>query len=46
MTNDQIEAKILELEIWLIKNLHSPERNLIELDLKTLRTKLIDRTHE
>jgi len=40
MTNSQIKAKILELETWLIENPYSTERNLIESDLKKLRTVL------
>ncbi|WP_316632374.1 hypothetical protein [uncultured Flavobacterium sp.] len=46
MTKPQIEAKIQELETWLLENLYSPERNLIESDLKKLRTVLLDRSHE
>lgn len=46
MTNSQIEAKILELETWLIENPHSSERNLIESDLNKLRTILVDKSHE
>jgi hypothetical protein len=41
MTISQIEAKIQELETWLIKNPNSPERGLIESDLKKLQTNLI-----
>jgi hypothetical protein len=40
MTNSQIEAKIMELETWLIENPYSSERTLIESDLKKLRTAL------
>ncbi|MCD0470481.1 hypothetical protein [Flavobacterium sp. JAS] len=46
MTNSQIVAKIQELETWLIENPHSSERNLIESDLKKLRTALLDKSHE
>lgn len=45
MTKSQIEAKILELETWLIENPHCPERTLIESDLKKLRTEL-ENKHE
>lgn len=45
MTNSQIEAKILELETWLIENPQSPERNLIESDLNKLRT-VLEKKHE
>lgn len=45
MTNSQIEAKILELETWLIENPYNSERTLIESDLKKLRTAL-DNSHE
>jgi len=38
MENDQIEKKIRELENWLIENSNSAERNLIESDIKKLRT--------
>lgn len=46
MTNSQIEAKIQELEKWLIENPHSPEHNLIAEDLKKLRTEILDKKHE
>lgn len=45
MTNSQIEAKILELETWLIENPYSSERALIDSDLKKLRTALYN-SHE
>lgn len=45
MTESQIEAKILELETWLIDNPHSPERNLIGSDLKKLKI-LLNKNHE
>ncbi|WP_428228647.1 hypothetical protein [Flavobacterium sp.] len=38
MKTDQIEEKIRELENWLIENSTSSERNLIESDIKKLRT--------
>ncbi|MDX6182578.1 MULTISPECIES: hypothetical protein [Flavobacterium] len=40
MKADQIEEKIQELENWLIENPNSAERNLIESDIKKLRTTL------
>jgi hypothetical protein len=43
MTNSQIEAKILELETWLIENPNSNECNLIESDLRKLRTILAEK---
>lgn len=46
MTIFQIEAKIQELETWLIDNPHNPQRNLIESDLKKLRTNLEQKNHE
>ncbi|WP_264551916.1 hypothetical protein [Flavobacterium sp. N2038] len=45
MGTNQIKEKIRELENWLIENPNSPERNLIESDVKKLRT-LIDKNHE
>lgn len=45
MKNDQIEEKIRELENWLVKNPNSPERNLIEYDIKKLRT-ILKKNHE
>lgn len=45
MKIDQIEAKIRELENWLIENSNSPERSLIESDIKKLRT-LLKENHE
>ena len=45
MKTDQIEEKIRELENWLIKNSNSPERNLIESDIKKLRT-ILEKSHE
>ncbi|SHL94301.1 hypothetical protein [Flavobacterium chilense] len=45
MTNSQIKIKIQELETWLIENPNNSERNLIESDLKKLRT-LLEVNHE
>jgi len=45
MKADQIEEKIRELENWLIENPNSAERNLIESDIKNLRT-ILERNHE
>jgi hypothetical protein len=45
METIQIEEKIRELENWLIENPNSPERNLIETDIKKLRT-LLEKNHE
>lgn len=45
MEKEQIEEKIQELENWLIENPNSSERNLIESDIKKLRTKL-EKNHE
>ncbi|WP_183044604.1 hypothetical protein [Flavobacterium johnsoniae] len=45
METNQIKEKIQELENWLIENSNSPERNLIESDIKKLRT-LLDKNHE
>ncbi|MET3030634.1 hypothetical protein [Flavobacterium johnsoniae] len=45
METNQIKEKIQELENWLIENPNSPERNLIESDIKKLRT-LLDKNHE
>ncbi|MGE8342717.1 MAG: hypothetical protein ACN6OI_16935 [Flavobacterium sp.] len=36
----QIKEKIQELENWLIENPNSPERNLIESDIKKLKNQL------
>ena len=41
----QIKEKIQELENWLIENPNSPERSLIESDIKKLRT-LLEKNHE
>ncbi|MFH6943581.1 hypothetical protein [Flavobacterium sp. FlaQc-50] len=38
MNTNQIEEKIHELENWLIQNPNSVERNLIESDIKKLKT--------
>lgn len=38
MEANQIKEKIQELEKWLIENPNSSERNLIESDIKKLRT--------
>ncbi|MCV9931732.1 hypothetical protein OIU80_05505 [Flavobacterium sp. LS1R47] len=46
MTISQIEAKIQELETWLIDNPHNPQRNLIESDLKNLKTLLEQKNYE
>jgi hypothetical protein len=46
MTTSQIIQKIQELESWLIENPNSPERNLIEYDVKKLRTILKLRKNE
>jgi hypothetical protein len=40
MEKNQIQEKIQELENWLIENPSSLERNLIEADIKKLRTLL------
>ncbi|WP_255474724.1 hypothetical protein [Flavobacterium sp. LC2016-01] len=40
METNQIKEKIQELESWLIENPNSPERTLIESDIKKLRTNL------
>lgn len=40
METPQIQEKIQELENWLIENPNSPERTLIESDIKKLRTLL------
>ena len=45
METIQIKEKIRELENWLIENPNSPERNLIETDIKKLRT-LLEKNHE
>jgi len=45
METNQIKEKIQELENWLIENPNSSERNLIESDIKKLRT-LLDKNHE
>ncbi|SHM29617.1 hypothetical protein [Flavobacterium chilense] len=45
MKTDQIEEKINELENWLIKNPNSAERNLIESDIKKLKT-ILKKNHE
>jgi hypothetical protein len=45
METPQIKEKIQELENWLIENLNSPERNLIESDIKKLRT-ILEKNHE
>lgn len=37
---NQIKEKIQELENWLIENPNSPERNLIESDIKKLKNQL------
>lgn len=37
MQTIEIKEKIRELENWLIENPNSPERNLIESDIKKLR---------
>ncbi len=42
MTDHEIRVKIQELETWLIKNPSSPERVLIESDLKKLQITLED----
>nr|WP_199000534.1 hypothetical protein [Flavobacterium sp. ASV13] len=41
----QIKEKIQELETWLIENPNSPERNLIESDIKKLK-KQLEKNHE
>ncbi|MCV9928134.1 hypothetical protein OIU83_10745 [Flavobacterium sp. LS1R49] len=46
MTISQIEAKIQELESWLIDNPHNPQRGLIESDLKKLKTHLEQKDYE
>lgn len=45
MKKNQINEKIQELENWLIENPNSPERTLIESDIKKLRT-LLEKNHE
>ncbi|MBW1656745.1 hypothetical protein [Flavobacterium quisquiliarum] len=45
METNQIKEKIQELENWLVENPSSPERNLIESDIKKLRT-LLEKNHE
>ncbi|SFD93722.1 hypothetical protein [Flavobacterium phragmitis] len=45
METNQIKEKIQELENWLIENPNSPERSLIESDIKKLRT-LLEKNHE
>ena len=45
METPQIKEKIQELENWLIENSNSPERNLIESDIKKLRT-ILEKNHE
>jgi len=45
MQTDQIEEKIKELENWLIRNPNSTERNLIESDIKKLKT-ILKKTYE
>jgi hypothetical protein len=45
MKTNQIEEKIRELESWLIENPNSTERNLIESDIKKLRT-ILKQNHE
>lgn len=46
MTLSQIEAKIQELETWLIENPNNPERSLIEADLNKLRTDLENKDYD
>lgn len=45
MESHEITEKIQELEKWLIENPNSLERNLIESDIKKLRT-LSQKNHE
>lgn len=45
MQTIEIKEKIQELENWLIENPNSLERNLIESDIKKLRT-LLEKNHE
>ena len=45
MKAHEINEKIQELEKWLIENPNSLERNLIESDIKKLRT-LSKKNHE
>lgn len=45
MESHKITEKIQELEKWLIENPNSLERNLIESDIKKLRT-LSQKNHE
>lgn len=45
MQTIEIKEKIRELENWLIENPNSPERNLIEADIKKLRI-LLEKNHE
>lgn len=40
MVTSKIKEKIHELQNWLIENPNSFERNLIESDIKKLRTQL------
>ncbi|WP_343613871.1 hypothetical protein [Flavobacterium sp.] len=40
METIQINEKIQELENWLIENPNSPERSLIESDIKNLKNQL------
>jgi len=40
METIQIKEKIQELENWLIENPNSPERSLIESDIKNLKNQL------
>lgn len=45
MKTNPIENKIQELENWLLENPNSAERNLIESDIKKLRT-ILEKEHE
>lgn len=40
METNPVMQKIQELEKWLIENPNSPERNLIESDIKKLKNQL------
>ncbi|MHC0445855.1 hypothetical protein ACWA1F_10610 [Flavobacterium sp. 3-218] len=45
MGTNQIKEKIREMENWLIENPNSPERSLIESDIKKLKNQL-EKNHE
>nr|WP_294783373.1 hypothetical protein [uncultured Flavobacterium sp.] len=45
MEKTTIKEKIQELENWLLENPNSPERSLIESDIKKLKNQL-EKNHE